>query len=404
MPKPAPENNVDYWVPDFGTTHYQDMLFDKAPGAKTMANYYLEQSYGQYTVDGVAYGWVKLNVPESEYGADSSSGEDNANGPVWRVVRDAVTAFGNAVPWAEYDQEDPYDMDADEDHNEPDGYVDHVMFVHAGAGQEGGGGAQGDDAIWSHSWWADYGSDAGPLGGVPTADPDVLVGPYTIMPEDGAIGVFCHEFAHDLGLPDEYDTIYSGESSPAFWSLMASGSWLGRPLGTCPAGISIWGRRSLQWISAKDVKLVGFGHDSQILLDRAEMRGPNAPVIRIDLPLKSVLFSVNTPYSGSKEWYSGSGNGLNQLLTRDVDLSGVGAAVLTFAAWYEIEQDWDYGYVEVSTDNGATWTQLPGNLTTNTDPNGNNDGNGITGSSGGFPVLVVDESRVSVNQIGRGVV
>ena len=381
MPKPGPENNIDYWVPDFNTAHYQDMLFGKAPGAKTMANYYLEQSYGQYTVDGVAYGWVKLNVPESEYGADSASGNDNAHGPVWRVVRDAVTAFGNAVPWTEYDQEDPYDLDGDGDPFEPDGYVDHVMFVHAGAGQEGGGGAQGDDAIWSHSSWADFGSDAGPLGGVPTSDSDVLVGPYTIMPEDGAIGVFCHEFAHDLGLPDEYDTIYSGESSPAFWSLMASGSWLGKPLGTCPSSISIWGRYALGWTNPAVVNL---GQDSQILLDRAEMLGSNAPAIRISLPKKKVLFSINAPYSGGYEWYSGSGDGLNQRLTREVDLSAAGSAILTFAAWYEIEQDWDYGYVEVSADNGLTWTRLPGNLTTTTDPNGNNDGNGITGSSGGW--------------------
>ncbi|MGR5913425.1 immune inhibitor A domain-containing protein [Bacillus pacificus] len=52
---------------------------------------------------------------------------------------------------------------------------------------------------------------------------------YTIEPEDGAVGVFAHEFGHDLGLPDEYDTKYTGTGSPVeAWSLMSGGSWTGK--------------------------------------------------------------------------------------------------------------------------------------------------------------------------------
>ena len=55
---------------------------------------------------------------------------------------------------------------------------------------------------------------------------------YTINPEDGDIGVFCHEFGHDLGLPDEYDySSTTGDATSGFWTLMASGSWLGRQWG-----------------------------------------------------------------------------------------------------------------------------------------------------------------------------
>jgi len=32
------------------------------------------------------------------------------------------------------------------------------------------------------------------------------VGDYTMQPENGGLGVFAHEYAHDLGLPDQYDT------------------------------------------------------------------------------------------------------------------------------------------------------------------------------------------------------
>lgn len=71
------------------------------------------------------------------------------------------------------------------------------------------------------------------------------------------------------------------------------------------------------------------------------------------------------------------------LMTKAVDLTGLGSATLNFWAWYSMELDWDYGYVAVSTDDGNSWTNIQGTLTTNTNPNGNNLGNGITGNSGG---------------------
>lgn len=66
-----------------------------------------------------------------------------------------------------------------------------------------------------------------------------------------------------------------------------------------------------------------------------------------------------------------------------VDLTGYSNANLTFQTWYKMETDWDYGYVAVSM-NGNVWNNLPGTHTTTTNPNGNNLGNGITGSSGGW--------------------
>ena len=202
IPQPPPWDNTTFWVQDFNTGHYQHMLFDMNPSARSMSTFYLEQSGGTYTVDGQVYGWVAVPHSEWWYGADSADGGiDNGNGPVWRVVQDAV-AQACQVPWKQFDTEDPNDLDGDGNFLEPDGYVDHIQLVHAGMGQEAGGGDQGDDAIWAHSWWAAYGTHGPGYGGVPTCDPDVWVGPYTINPEDGTIGVFTHEFGHDLGLPD----------------------------------------------------------------------------------------------------------------------------------------------------------------------------------------------------------
>ena len=57
---------------------------------------------------------------------------------------------------AKFDVWDRYDYDGDGNFDEPDGYIDHFQSVHAGEGEETGGGAQGSNAIWSHRWYAFY--------------------------------------------------------------------------------------------------------------------------------------------------------------------------------------------------------------------------------------------------------
>jgi hypothetical protein len=57
---------------------------------------------------------------------------------------------------------------------------------------------------------------------------------------------------------------------------------------------------------------------------------------------------------------------------------------LRFWSWYNIETNYDYAYVEVSTNGGGVWTTIPGNITTTYNPNGPNKGHGITGASPGW--------------------
>ncbi len=63
-------------------------------------------------------------------------------------------------------------------------------------------------------------------------------------------------------------------------------------------------------------------------------------------------------------WYSTKGDKLNYYLEREFNLSTTTNATLTFYTKYNIEHGWDFGYVEVSTDNGTTWHQLSGTGTT----------------------------------------
>ncbi len=86
-------------------------------------------------------------------------------------------------------------------------------------------------------------------------------------------------------------------------------------------------------------------------------------------------------YSGSYSLFSDSYNNYNAsaILVNPVTVNA--NDTLSFWTWYSIEPDYDYAYVQLSTDGGSSFINLPGNITTNTDPHGNNLGNGITGNS-----------------------
>ena len=58
--------------------------------------------------------------------------------------------------------------------------------------------------------------------------------------------------------------------------------------------------------------------------------------------------------------------------------------------WYEIEEGWDYAYVEASDDGGQTWHILEGKHTTTDNPSGNSYGPGYTGSSDGWLQELID--------------
>ena len=89
----------------------------------------------------------------------------------------------------------------------------------------------------------------------------------------------------------------------------------------------------------------------------------------------------NDAYTGINSYYSGQGNNLNNSVTTTYPYL-VDASTDTFTFWtkYTIELDWDYAYVEVSTDDGGSFTSIQGNITTSSNPHGTNLGHGITGS------------------------
>jgi hypothetical protein len=87
-------------------------------------------------------------------------------------------------------------------------------------------------------------------------------------------------------------------------------------------------------------------------------------------------------HSGQYLWWSNRGDDSDMTMTRAFDLSGMDSATLEFWTWYDIEENWDYAYVQVSTDDGQTWEILTTPSGTPTNPNGNSFGWAYTGMSG----------------------
>jgi hypothetical protein len=90
-------------------------------------------------------------------------------------------------------------------------------------------------------------------------------------------------------------------------------------------------------------------------------------------------------HSGKRIWYSNRRDAADMTLTHAFDFRNLQKATLDYWTWYSIEGDFDYGYLEVSTDGGKTWSTEKTAHTTDTNPNGANYGNGYSGPSGHDP-------------------
>ena len=390
IPNPADyaegKDNNSFWVPDFSPEHFDKMLYSedgitkrvrsdlKGPDGKpgidisgyTMRNMYEEMSKGAYSVRGQATDWVQVEHSEAWYAADvctknadgewepgapqDNQGHPDNKGGVRTLALDAVAALAAQqpdFPFDEYDVEDQGDVDGDGDLLEPDGVIDHVVLVHAGEDKSGGGGAQGTDAIWAHSSTV--------TGGASIPGTDLKVSNYIVQPEDSGVGVFAHEYGHDLGLPDLYDTTSGGDSDVDFWDLMSSGSHSGPIFQSMPTHMGIWDKWVLGWA---DPLVVEPGDDARKVRVGQASRTPvgTEDGVQVMLPEKSV--TIVEPLSGTDMWWSGNDQDwAKNTLTRSLDVPAGSDLRFWMQNNFVIEEDWDFGFVEVSTDGGSTWEE-----------------------------------------------
>ena len=393
IPEPDRDHdNSTYWKADFDRQHYLDMFFNGLDdqNGESFKGIYEEMSSGRYTVAGDVSNWVEVPYNSASYGYTEN------NDDMTRFVDDSAEAWLTAQQEAgktpdeikeylqSFDVWDRYDHDGDGDYAEADGYIDHFQAIHAGEGEEAGA---AETAIWSHRWAANIagtfqvGPADAPFGGIEIGDTGFWIRDYTTEPENGGLGVFAHEYAHDLGLPDLYDT-QGGENSTAFWTLMSSGSWLnhgGDAIGTTPNHMGPWEKFQLGWL---DYEVAQAGKSSTHQLGASYHATKKAQAVITVLPKHTVITEISKAAEGRDFFYSGTGDDRTATATSPT-FTVPDNGQLTAKAKYAIEEDWDYAFVEVSTDGGETFTPVETNKSTTTDPNGQNVGFGITGSSGG---------------------
>ncbi len=97
-----------------------------------------------------------------------------------------------------------------------------------------------------------------------------------------------------------------------------------------------------------------------------------------------------TQFPGDSCWWGNRGDSISSTLTRDLDLTQVEDATLSFRVWHEIEEGWDYAYLEISSDDGSTWDVLDADGASPKNRLDNSYGPAYTGASRGWKEVDVD--------------
>jgi M6 family metalloprotease-like protein len=387
-------------------------------------------------------GWYQLPGSTDYYGDDGKGSAligsatavgalqdiDSACGPTGKLVYDSAQIADPEIDYNDYD-------------TDKDGVVDFFMVVFAGLGGNGDSQVNGGyDNVWPHSsdlqggyvdpdtgekgyvsddqltdlegrklFWTDASRSAKTTTdtGIPVY---VRVGPYNVNPESAIekASVISHEYGHSLGLPDYYST--GSRKTYGTWTLMAEDH---------SHNIDIVGKKELGWVvprvleAGKSVNAAGW-KDTKVNTHRIDWKQPDGTAYTLQgadvnngegyvapLPARQIIDPAAVP-SGDHLWWSASGNdfgcppsgghNLDIALPALGDVAAGTKVTMTFKSSWDIEWDYDYGFVLSTTDNGKSYTAYPSakgyttEKTTNPNANGcqGQYGNGLTGTSGSY--------------------
>jgi len=240
----------------------------------------------------------------------------------------------------------------------------------------------------------------------------VRVGPYNVNPETvfQSASVISHEYGHHLGLPDFYD---AGGEVYGDLNLMAA---------DYSQHMTIFSKQELGWVvpeylqPGENETVAGWGEikgdTGSIQWERpdgtpytlsaanGDQNIHNGEAYGLKLPGRQIIDPAIVP-SGTHVWHSGRGNdfgcsptgghNLDIVLPELASVAPGTPVTLEFKSSWDIEWDWDYGFV-LTTTNGADYVSQPSENGYTTDNAFNpNDiscqadlNNGLTGTSGAW--------------------
>lgn len=217
---------------------FNEIGFSEDNHVGSVHDFFYDQSYGQFDLTFDVVGPLTVSKKYGYYGTDSMSGHNDMN--VSEMIAEACELADEYVNYQDYD----WDLD---------GVVDQVFIIYAGYGQATGGAS---NTIWPHEFYLANGPQLDNVTISQYACSNELYGSEGIEIKRMGIGTACHEFSHCLGLPDLYDTNYSGAFGMNCWSLMNSGSYNGpNGIGEVPCGYTAFERWFVGWLDFVDIDI-----------------------------------------------------------------------------------------------------------------------------------------------------
>lgn len=223
-------------------------------------DYFYDQSYGQFNL---MFDLVYVNLPDSAKKYRSTEYHDEYSQYLVDDIVDNLQTLD--IDWSQYDWNG-------------DGYVNQIVIVYAGKGQNAGGST---NTIWPHQWWLSQhlkNPDNENEGfrsyrTVTSGNRQFAIDCYCCVQEivstyntKTSFGTICHEYSHCFGFPDFYYD--GGTMTVGEWDLMDYGNYNNQ--GYCPTGYSAHERWLMGWLTPIELTSATTVSNMPALCDEAQ--------------------------------------------------------------------------------------------------------------------------------------